>query len=384
MDAAMECNICTQRYNFGDRIPKVMPCGHTACLQCLWQVDHKCPRCRKGFRPEADGLSNNYGLLDVLDAYAKDSLARHLKDTLPQAADQLEDLRDQTQGEQALQAVTLMSTESWDLTLRGEGCVLTGTLRNNTKDPLMMALHLILATRVQLKENPNIGGNVGANRPPPVQAAPRIQRIQLVGPPPAGRNRDRHLEEEEAVVRRLQVRCNTDHTASLTLLQAAAPAVEELMVCNPRSAHLLAVCAMPRLKRLELRSIDGALDTLPPLLPVDVPAEYCGLQWLRVSGLPRITLQSLLQAHGRTLEVLRLRVGTQGDEGWPINCNDLHDLLQQCDLRVMRRLVLVRGLPYCHWRGDCFEQRGLVRRALQGNPEVMCSECDGLEAEDSF
>ena len=71
---------------------------------------------------------------------------------------------------------------------------------------------------------------------------------------------------------------------------------ERLSVDNPSEAHLLAVHAMPRLRRLRVWG-DEVLLAQPPELPA-LPPGHAGLQWLRVYNLPRATTQSLLRAHG--------------------------------------------------------------------------------------
>ena len=46
------CGVCKQKYNLGDRIPRILVhCGHTFCTSCLIKfhhVDHiRCPYCKK-------------------------------------------------------------------------------------------------------------------------------------------------------------------------------------------------------------------------------------------------------------------------------------------------------------------------------------------------
>ncbi|XP_052131330.1 uncharacterized protein LOC113209672 [Frankliniella occidentalis] len=179
------------------------------------------------------------------------------------------------------------------------------------------------------------------------------------------------LRDAPGVTRLVQVWCHTDPTWSLQLLQRAAPTMEQLVVWCPREAHLRAVHAMPRLRRLYVDG-DAALLAQPPELPA-LPPGHAGLQWLRVDGLPRATTQSLLRAHGGTLEELVLWVGTAGSREWPDSCGDLHSLLQQSGLRALRRLLLVRW-SYSHELAACREQRAQVRRVLPG-AEVLCSRC---------
>ncbi|KAK3919286.1 Teneurin-4 [Frankliniella fusca] len=164
-----------------------------------------------------------------------------------------------------------------------------------------------------------------------------------------------------------------DPAWSLELLQRAAPTVERLEVVCPREPHLRAVHAMPRLRRLRL-DCDDALDAAPPELGA-LPPGHSGLRWLHVSGFPRATTESLLQAHGGTLEELVLWSGTPGERGWPWSCSDLHSLLGRCGLRALRRLLLWRPGSTSHTVRACGEQRAAVRAALPG-VQVLCGECD--------
>ena len=51
----MECDICLIDWDLNLKIPKILPCGHTICLQCLndmffsakkKQVKFLCPNCK--------------------------------------------------------------------------------------------------------------------------------------------------------------------------------------------------------------------------------------------------------------------------------------------------------------------------------------------------
>ncbi|XP_026288172.2 uncharacterized protein LOC113213351 [Frankliniella occidentalis] len=225
--------------------------------------------------------------------------------------------------------------------------------------------------------------------PPAAQGQPAAQRLpdaqgprELVGTIGGGPNdnlRDKAaaLREAPGVVR-LELSCNRDPAWSLQLLQCAAPTVEQLRLDCPRDAHVRAVHTMPRLRTLDVHD-DGTLDRQPPELPA-LPAGHSGLQWLRVFGLSSGTVRSLLRAHGGTLEVLQLRVGTAGPKKWPESCSDLHALLEQCGLRALRRLVLWRVCCH-HEKTACTEQRRVVLRVLP-RAEVLCSKCDGVVKEE--
>ncbi|XP_026283849.2 uncharacterized protein LOC113210197 [Frankliniella occidentalis] len=189
------------------------------------------------------------------------------------------------------------------------------------------------------------------------------------------------LAEAPGVTRLVKVSCHKDPAWSLELLQRAAPTVERLSVGHPQEAHLLAVHAMPRLRRLHvMMGADADLDAPPVVLPA-LPPGHAGLQCLTVSRLPRATTQSLLLAHGRALEELQLWVGTAGSLAWPRSCGDLHSLLEQCGLRALRRLVLVRAHKFSHETAACGEQLAEVRRLLP-SAEVLCDVCDSVEVDE--
>lgn len=62
------CRQCDRLFDAGQRRPKVLPCGHSACLQCL--EDHSrgdgrlCPFCRKVFKVDPAELTDNLELLE--------------------------------------------------------------------------------------------------------------------------------------------------------------------------------------------------------------------------------------------------------------------------------------------------------------------------------
>ncbi|XP_026290056.2 uncharacterized protein LOC113214794 [Frankliniella occidentalis] len=456
----MECNLCAELFDGAERLPKVLPCGHTACLQCLRRLpDRGCPTCRRDFHGPTEELPSNFFLLQLLQgarlhstprAWCSDcraaatprcweehdvlpvrrALRRHLQGAMPQAAEQLQGLQDQFPDEEALPALTLLTGgQSWDVTLRGGGRQLTGTLRN-AEEPLTKALCLLLASRAALTEDraedtplaaaplssavaplpPAAAPVPPAAAPLPLAAAPLPPAATplplAAGPlPPAAAGRaaptesqpprqqdvplisrkgpDALQQEERAAdvpdargARLVAVAFNID----LQLLQLVAPTVEVLSLYSPRGAHLRAAHSLPRLRRLYVWCGDRALDVQPPVLPA-LPPGHAGLQWLSVRGLPRATTQSLLRAHAHSLEELTLTVGTPGDKDWPWSCCDLHSLLKQCGLRALWRIVLRRGKK-THRKTPCNEQRDRLRRVLP-RTEVLCSSCDGVEDEDA-
>jgi uncharacterized protein YbaR (Trm112 family) len=71
---ALECPICTEQYDTEARCPRLLPCGHTSCTECLvgMTIDSAiaCPQCRRdaAVPTGASGLPKNFALLDVLAA----------------------------------------------------------------------------------------------------------------------------------------------------------------------------------------------------------------------------------------------------------------------------------------------------------------------------
>ncbi|XP_026293224.1 uncharacterized protein LOC113217512 [Frankliniella occidentalis] len=437
----MECDICLEDFNQVERVPKMVSCGHTVCLLCLQQSDRRqCPTCRRVFDVPPDALPNNYQLLrqlerpdspraprgwcsdcraaaaprcwdeahDVLPE--KRALKRHLQGAMLRAAGQLEDLQDHCQGEQAVQALTLLTTESWCLNLQGGGHDLTGNVRN-TEDPLTQLMWLLVAAKAALTKSrvEARSPSPAAARPPlaapgaappetrypppatatpppaaaPGQAPPEVREMDVAEVSPTGpseRQQDKAalLAEAPGVTQVVRLFCHNDPAWSLQLLQRAAPTLERLRVLYPLEPHLRAVHAMPRLRRLDVEG-GAPLFAQPPELPAvgALSSGHAGLQWLRVQYLPRATTQSLLRAHGSTLEELELLVGTAGRGEWPRICDDLHSLLQQSGLRALKRLVL-RRWSSGHRAAACSEQRAQVLRVLPG-ADVLCVECDDVE-----
>ncbi|XP_052133598.1 uncharacterized protein LOC113217539 [Frankliniella occidentalis] len=483
-----DCDMSAEAFDGTKQPPKVLPCGHTACLQCLRRLPGRsCPTCRRDFNGPLEGLPTNFSLLKLMEGMKLDStpcawcsdcraaarprcweqahdvlpvrraLKHHLQGALQQATEQLQGLQDRCQDVQALAALILLTGESWDVSLRGGDRELMGTLCN-TEEPLSKALWLLLAARAGLTEDraaarnpppaaapttaapttaappaaappadaptaaaPPAAASLAAAPPiaappaapdsppaavPPAAAPPAVAppagatpaaRLTRVSPPavvrptrvmnvrnisqsgPDDTQKVAALRFVENVTRLSHVYCDKDPAWSLHLLWRAAPTVLDLGVMYPREAHLLAVHAMPRLRRLYVFSGD-ALDAQPPVLPA-LPPGRRGLQLLKVLGLPRATTLSLLQAHGESLEDLQLEVGTgtDTDSVWRESCGSLHSQLEQCGLRVLRRLVLVRSGLHAHSALACVGQRAQVRGVLPG-VEVLCSRCSYAKA----
>ena len=65
----MECEFCLNPWNSDFRIPKILPCGHTFCLKCLYGLKDKlkkdekfkCPSCKR----EIDTIKNKKDILNL-------------------------------------------------------------------------------------------------------------------------------------------------------------------------------------------------------------------------------------------------------------------------------------------------------------------------------
>ncbi|KAK3924993.1 putative RING finger protein [Frankliniella fusca] len=61
----MQCAVCYESYDICERRPKITPCGHTFCLQCLLLFEsNECPTCRAAFNCEPAGLTDNFLALE--------------------------------------------------------------------------------------------------------------------------------------------------------------------------------------------------------------------------------------------------------------------------------------------------------------------------------
>ena len=77
----MECDLCFNQWNLDYRIPKILPCGHTFCLKCLYgklenykkdEEIFKCPNCERKMqeikcKKDIYNLPKNTQLLSLLD-----------------------------------------------------------------------------------------------------------------------------------------------------------------------------------------------------------------------------------------------------------------------------------------------------------------------------
>ena len=78
----MECELCFNQWNSDIRIPKILPCGHSYCIQCLYNIIDsikenplivfRCPNCSKEHpnlksKKDITNLQKNTRLLSLLD-----------------------------------------------------------------------------------------------------------------------------------------------------------------------------------------------------------------------------------------------------------------------------------------------------------------------------
>ena len=76
----MECELCSSQWNLDCKIPKILPCGHTFCLKCLYGImekhnkeePFKCPNCKREIemlktKKDINSLPKNIQLISLLD-----------------------------------------------------------------------------------------------------------------------------------------------------------------------------------------------------------------------------------------------------------------------------------------------------------------------------
>ncbi|XP_026278602.2 uncharacterized protein LOC113206649 [Frankliniella occidentalis] len=403
----MDCSICMESFNQAGHLPKVMPCGHTVCLGCLQRLgDKKCPSCRQEFQVAPASLPNNFNVLQLLqdrpdrtdktpgwcsrccalatprcwvqhDVLGVRAALEHLLEgALPQAAGELERLKNQLQDKEAAHAVALLSGKSWDLTLRCGSHVLSGKLQD-TKDASTKALLILAAAKGELKAHTN---NIYTRS---------LDVVKDLSPSVRAEDRAVNVEMIRGVQRLLNVSTNA---ISFEALKIAEPTLDQLSLCEASLHILRVVLAMPRLKRLRVSACRGndlhgevasvAADSLSEGL-TDVPAR---LQWLDLVSCPFGLMPALLPAHRLTLEVLQL---DEGKHTQHMSCHQLFALLKRCDLRALRRLVLVDVLAdlsanhrvhMSRDKDECSRRRSTLLGALPAGAAVLCWMCDGDDA----
>nr|XP_039264279.1 protein zyg-11 homolog [Styela clava] len=68
----LQCAVCMESYEeSGPRTPKMLPCQHSFCVDCLRNISRagriQCPSCRKQFSIPVDELSRSFVLIQLLD-----------------------------------------------------------------------------------------------------------------------------------------------------------------------------------------------------------------------------------------------------------------------------------------------------------------------------
>ncbi|XP_052122277.1 uncharacterized protein LOC113212093 isoform X3 [Frankliniella occidentalis] len=366
----MECDLCTEHLDGAERVPKVLPCGHSACIQCLRRLpDARCPTCRRDFNGPPDALPTNFLALKLLEERRLDR-----------------------------------SPLGW---CSGCGAALTED-RVAARDAPPAAAPPAAAPPAAAPPAaappaaaPPAAAPPAAAPPaaaPPAAAPPatlldQLRRLGEMDVTIFSRSRPDAMLQQKAdamraapgVTRLVGVCCYPDMVWSLQLMYRAAPSVEQLSVDGALVTHLRAVLAMPRLRRLKMWD-DGPLFgpswLIPPIqrVELELPPGHTGLQWLSVENVLYVDVQVLLLAHGHSLEVLQMRADCSKDDVWWME----RPLLEECGLLALRKLVLMR-FGADHEAGQCGQQRAQLRRALPGpGTEVLCDVCDGDEVREDF
>ena len=76
----VQCELCLEKYNDSDRLPKLLNCSHTFCLACVQRYYESklknklsCPNCREVFTVPRGGvqkLKTNIMVVNLLDHLA--------------------------------------------------------------------------------------------------------------------------------------------------------------------------------------------------------------------------------------------------------------------------------------------------------------------------
>ena len=92
MERFTECPVCLESFAPNSRVPKILSCGHSLCVECLTRIfdssglSNVCPQCRKPFNyPTCESVPDNYALSQLLEALeiAGFSVDTEEKDTVP-------------------------------------------------------------------------------------------------------------------------------------------------------------------------------------------------------------------------------------------------------------------------------------------------------------
>ncbi|KAB7501753.1 Tripartite motif-containing 13, partial [Armadillidium nasatum] len=72
MEEITTCDICTSEFNNFEKIPKILPCGHTFCFTCIRKItigNPSCPKCRAEVKVSVNYLPTNQSILRSIDIY---------------------------------------------------------------------------------------------------------------------------------------------------------------------------------------------------------------------------------------------------------------------------------------------------------------------------
>ena len=83
---SMSCRICMERFDSNSHVPKLLPCQHTVCRNCIEKdaisiryglitTEITCPVCRNIHTVSLDGLSTNHGVLDIVEEFCKEKVS---------------------------------------------------------------------------------------------------------------------------------------------------------------------------------------------------------------------------------------------------------------------------------------------------------------------
>ena len=156
---ATKCSICWEKYEKqGDKIPKLLPCSHTVCLQCTRQLIENsklnCPECRTENRVPVRGFPTNRYLIENLD------LAKKVKDNYKRTDSFGEERRPESESIIAEIFEEVQANINYRLQIEAtavHGCGPSGTNVQNDLDGIMLNPRFLLDTTVTTQAD-NRGG----------------------------------------------------------------------------------------------------------------------------------------------------------------------------------------------------------------------------------
>ncbi|XP_052129100.1 uncharacterized protein LOC113217393 isoform X3 [Frankliniella occidentalis] len=201
----MDCDSCLEDYDQAERVPKIVPCGHTVCLRCLRQsARRQCPTCCRRRVESPSRPTGNFGSATSTGAGSPLAAAS------PPAESTFNFASPPTTSASCPPRCPHCARSVWEMD---------------------------------------------------------VEVVSMYGPMARQRDKAALLAEAPGVTRVAGLFCDKDPVWSLQLLQRVAPTLERLSVGNPSEAHLRVVHAMPRLRRLAVFGVAAALDAEAPALP---------------------------------------------------------------------------------------------------------------------